>query len=142
VSFQKTGQLERADPEDPEHNSTSITNRISGNQFLDVYAETIPPGESASIPIFVNLSRPGRNNIRALLVAVDQSSPDEIASTTLSYTINCQPLISIRTATQHSRRHLGQYLVDVEISNNANTAVQLDSMASVSPFWDATLPDM
>jgi len=48
----------------------------------------------------------------------------------------------MRTATQHSRRRLGQYLVDVEISNNANTAVQLDSMAVVSPFWDATVPDL
>jgi hypothetical protein len=76
------------------------------------------------------------------LIAADQISPDKLASTTLSHTIDCQPLISIRTATQHSRRHLGQYLVDVEISNNANTAVQLDSMAVVSPFWDATLPDM
>jgi hypothetical protein len=76
------------------------------------------------------------------LIAADPTSPDELASTTLTHTIDCQSLISIRTAIQHSRRHLGQYLVDVEISNSANTAVQLDSMASVSPFWDATLPDM
>jgi hypothetical protein len=76
------------------------------------------------------------------LVAADQTSPDELTSTTLTHTIDCQPLISIRTATQYSRRRLGEYLVDVEISNNANTAVQLDSMAFVSPFWDATLPDL
>jgi hypothetical protein len=76
------------------------------------------------------------------LIAAAQTSPDELASTTLTHCIDCQPLISTRTATQHSRRHLGQYLVDAEISNNANTAVQLDSMAVVSPFWDATLPDM
>jgi hypothetical protein len=123
-------------------NSTSITNRIAGNQFLDAYPETIPPGESASIPIVFNVSRPGRIDIRALLVAAASTSPDELASSTLVHTIDCQPLISIRTATQHSRRRLGEYLVDVEISNNANTAVQLESMAFVSPFWNATLPNM
>jgi len=76
------------------------------------------------------------------LVAADQTSPDELASTTLAHTIDCQPLISIRTATQHSRRQLGQYLVDMEISNNANTPVQLDNIAAIGPFWDASLPDL
>jgi hypothetical protein len=76
------------------------------------------------------------------VVAADQNSPDELASTTLALTIQSQPLIAIRTATQYSRRRLGQHLVDVEISNTAGTSVQLDSMAAVSPFWDATLPDL
>lgn len=122
--------------------STSLSNRISGPKFLDLHSGTIPPGEAVSVPIILSLSRPGKIDIRALLVAADQTSSDELATTTLAHTVTCQPLLSFKTAIQHSRRRLGQYLVDVEISNNANTSVQLDSMAIVSPFWDATLPDL
>lgn len=124
-----------------ERQSSSIVNSISGPQFLHVYTETIPPGETISVPISFTLFRPGRIDIRGILIAADANSED-LAITTLSHTIDCQPLISITTATQPSRRHLGQHLIDVEVSNSANTSVQLDSIAAISPFWDATLPDL
>ena len=107
-----------------------------------MYPETVPPGESVSIPIILSLSRPGRIDIRGLLVAADDTTPEELAITTVALSVDCQPLLSIITATQNSRRRLGEYLLDVEISNHANKSIKLDSMAVVSPFWGTTMPNL
>ena len=131
---------DRADKSD-DKDTTTIVNSIPGPRILSIHHETVPPGESVSIPIIFTLSRSGSVHIRGLIIAANEASLDDIATATFTHTIDCQPLISITSATQHSRRNLGQHLVDVEISNGANT-VSLESIAIVSPYWNATLPDL
>lgn len=133
----KTGLMETGAKD-----TATMVNTIPGPRHLSIHHETVPPGESVSIPIIFALSRCGSVHIRGLIIAANETSPDDLATATFSHTIDCQPLISITSATQHSRRYLGQHLVDVEISNDANTPVSLESIAIVSPYWNATLPDL
>lgn len=120
----------------------TIVNNIPRPRYFSIHHETVPPGESVSIPIIFTLPRSGSVHIRGLVIAANETSSDDLATATFSHTVDCQPLISITSATQHSRRSLGQHLVDVEISNDANTPVSLESIAIVSPYWNATLPDL
>jgi len=122
--------------------TATIVNSIPGPRILSIHHETVPPGESVSIPIIITLPRSGSVHIRGLVIAANEASPDDLATATFSHTIDCRPLISITSATQHSRRYLGQHLVDVEISNDTNTPVSLESIGIVSPYWNATLPDL
>jgi hypothetical protein len=134
--------MSKADRTDSKSGSTGVSNDIPDPRFLYITSDTIPPGESKPIPILLTLTRSGRIDLRGFVIAAAETSADDVAASTFACTVDCQSLLSVNTATQYSRRRLGDHLIDVEISNTADVTVELDTMAFISPFWNATLPEM
>lgn len=117
--------------------STSRANRLRRPGPLDLYMSTVAPGGTHSVPITVNLSRPGSIDLRGILVASSVDSPDDISVATLSHAIDCQTVCSISTTTQYSRSKLGNHLVTVDITNQSASTIQLDQLRALGQYWKA-----
>jgi hypothetical protein len=122
--------------------STSRANRLQRPGPLDLYLPTISPGGTHSVPITINLSRPGLIDLRGILVASSVDSPDDISVATLSHAIDCQNLCSISTTPQYSRSKLGNHLVTVDITNQSATPIQLDQLRALGQYWKADTPQL